>query len=225
VLEDGRVTPLGADQYETEVDVFIIAATNRGLPERIRNGEFRADLYRRLATLRIHVPPLRERKDNITLTVAQRLELLKQEGYDRKLKKSEEKALLDYDWPGNVRQLIKLLEGTILLDMTMQEAIDEEKELGELVEDADGRASGDALLPASKSEVMTIEELHRLYGRRTWELHENYTAAAEALKARKGKARGSKDGRLGSCASSSGTGIPNNSNCCLSCGRRGPCGN
>ena len=73
VLEDMAVTPEGADEVIANVDVLVIAATNRDLPAMIRITRFRADLFHRLSTLRIAMPPLRDRPDDIDAIVAKTL--------------------------------------------------------------------------------------------------------------------------------------------------------
>ncbi|MFP4499851.1 MAG: sigma-54-dependent transcriptional regulator [Candidatus Hydrogenedentota bacterium] len=187
VIEDGMVTPEGADQPQCNVDVCIFAATNMDLPAMIRRGEFRADLYHRLATLRIHVPPLRERAHDIRTIVDQRLDVLREEGHERTFAADDYAAFQTYPWPGNVRQLIKLVDRAVLLDMTAAEAIAEEQALGELVaydtgaEDAppSGR---NGLWPRTPADVVSLKTVQQHYARRAWELHnQNTTQAARAL--------------------------------------------
>jgi len=181
VLEDGRVTPEGADQYMHEVDVCVIAATNRDLTTEIREGRFRSDLYHRLATLRIHVPPLRERVADIDVIVAERLDVLEKEGYDRRLSRRDLALLKTYNWPGNVRQLIKLVDRTILLNMPMREVLEEEQSLGALEPRAESDP-GDPFLPRTRREVRPLEDIQRLYSKRAFDLFDhNYRAAAQAL--------------------------------------------
>ena len=183
VFEDGWITPEGADRATIQVDVRIIAATNRELPEMVRAGTFRADLYHRLSTLRLCVPPLRERLEDIRTILEERLELLRNEGYPRTLTRNDYAILRDYDWPGNVRQLIKLIERAFYLDMPISEAMEEEKALGGLRAPAETPPSAeDILLPRSQGEVLPLEEVRRRYARRAWDLFgQNYTAAAKAL--------------------------------------------
>ena len=183
VFEDGQVTPEGADRPTEHVDVRIIAATNRELPEMVRAGTFRADLYHRLSTLRLFVPPLREHLEDIHSILDEHLSSLKKEGYQRTLTQNDYQALKGYDWPGNVRQLIKLVERAFYLDMSIPEAIAEEEALGELRVAVDVRPSRDELLlPRTTSEVRTIEEVRSQYAQHVWELFDrNYTATAKAL--------------------------------------------
>jgi len=106
VLQEGEFRPLGSSRPVT-VDVRVIAATNRDLEEDVRSGRFREDLYYRLATIALHVPPLRERPMDIPL-LAQRL----LDSASRALGKASDgftnetlACIAAYRWPGNVRQL------------------------------------------------------------------------------------------------------------------------
>ncbi|MCF8208252.1 MAG: sigma-54 dependent transcriptional regulator [Rhodoferax sp.] len=106
VLQEGEFRPLGSNR-PVNVDVRVIAATNRDLEDDVRTGRFRQDLYYRLATVSLHVPPLRERAMDLAL-LAQRL----LESSNRALGKSVQgfssealACLAAYPWPGNVRQL------------------------------------------------------------------------------------------------------------------------
>jgi transcriptional regulator with PAS, ATPase and Fis domain len=105
-------------QKEVEVDVRIIAATNRDVLADLENGNFRTDLYYRLNVIAIHIPPLRDRKEDLPTLVA---ELLKKLAKDMNLayKPLLEPDALDvasaFDWPGNVRQLGNVLERCLLL--------------------------------------------------------------------------------------------------------------
>jgi two-component system, NtrC family, response regulator AtoC len=98
------------------VDVRIISATNRDLLAEVKQGSFREDLYYRLSVINIHMPPLRERKDDITLLVDHFLQKL-QIGVQRPVQISSEAmdVLKQYDWPGNVRQLEHTIERAIVL--------------------------------------------------------------------------------------------------------------
>jgi two-component system response regulator AtoC len=116
VLEDNEFTRLGG-KHPTKVDVRVIALTNRKLAEAIPLGEFRDDLYFRLSVVKIHIPPLRDRKEDIPLLAAYFLER-----HREALASSVEElspALLDgfvqYDWPGNVRQLENTIRRYLIL--------------------------------------------------------------------------------------------------------------
>ncbi len=109
-LQEREVIPVGATEA-VPVDVRIIAATNRDLEEDIRRGRFRSDLYYRLNVIALHLPPLRERREDIPLLAQHFLErMAKGEGHPRTLSEASMKTLMDYDWAGNVRELENALE-------------------------------------------------------------------------------------------------------------------
>lgn len=116
VIEDRRVRRVGGDR-ELEVDVQIIAATNRDLETRIAQGEFRADLYHRLAVFRLEVPPLRERKEDLQDLLPAFIEEFNVRSGQRveTVSPSVMRRLSDYVWPGNVRELRNLVERCVLL--------------------------------------------------------------------------------------------------------------
>ncbi len=101
-LETGEIQSVGAHDEIAPRGRRVIAATNRNLPERVAAGEFREDLLYRLRVIHIHVPPLRERRDDIPLLVAH---LLKRT--ERTMEVSEDAMILlqRYRWPGNIREL------------------------------------------------------------------------------------------------------------------------
>jgi two-component system response regulator HupR/HoxA len=105
-LQEGEFRPLGSSRSVT-VDVRVIAATNRDLEEDVRTGRFREDLYYRLATIPLHVPPLRERPMDLPLLARRLLETTARaldkpaEGIDA----AAMEGLAAYTWPGNVREL------------------------------------------------------------------------------------------------------------------------
>jgi DNA-binding NtrC family response regulator len=123
-LQEHEIRPVGAARSK-EVDVRVIAATNRDLQRMVDEGKFREDLWYRMNTVRIVMPPLCERRDDIPLLA--QFFLNKYNGrYNRevKLMKSGEKELQDYTWPGNVRQLQHIIERlTILSDRIDGEAV------------------------------------------------------------------------------------------------------
>ncbi|MDI9854344.1 nitric oxide reductase transcriptional regulator NorR [Comamonas sp. 17RB] len=105
-LQNGEIQRLGADQPR-KVDVRIIAATNRALNEQVRDGGFRADLFHRLSVYPLHVPPLRERGDDVLLLAGRFLELNRSRLGLRSLRLTSDAqlAMRRYAWPGNVREL------------------------------------------------------------------------------------------------------------------------
>jgi len=116
-LQEHEIRPVGASRSK-EVDVRVIAATNRDLQRLVDDGKFREDLWYRMNTVRIVMPPLCERRDDIPMLAT--FFLNKYNGrYNRevRLMQSGERALQDYTWPGNVRQLQHVIERlTILAD-------------------------------------------------------------------------------------------------------------
>jgi len=116
VLQDREFEPIGCDK-KIEVDVRIVAATNRILDDAVRAGDFRSDLLYRLNVFPIHVPPLRERKGDIPLLVTFLLQ-----NFARKLGKQVEhvpedvmQRLMVYLWPGNIRELQNVIERGVIL--------------------------------------------------------------------------------------------------------------
>ncbi|KAF1711482.1 sigma-54-dependent Fis family transcriptional regulator [Pseudoxanthomonas kalamensis DSM 18571] len=116
VLQTGEVERLGDDRSR-KVDVRLIAATNVDLQQAIAMGRFRADLYYRLATYPVTIPPLQERRSDIPMLAASLLEKY-QEAYGKKVQGISERgmhALLAHSWPGNVRELENMIERAVLL--------------------------------------------------------------------------------------------------------------
>ena len=142
VLQNRSVTKVG-DTKAVPVDIRLICATNKNIEEMVRNGEFREDLYYRINTMHIQLPPLRERQDEI-LPLAELFIERYAEKYHRKvagLSDGAREELLHYHWNGNIRELqnciekaIILSEGTVLeagdfnLPLSAAEAVQEEEE-------------------------------------------------------------------------------------------------
>ncbi len=116
VLEEGEIERLGG-QKPRRVDVRIIAATNGDLEQRVRDGSFRSDLYYRLNAFQVMIPPLRERKEDISplakhfLAKHNAIHAKKLRGFTDKAKR----ALLSYAWPGNIRELQNMVERGVIL--------------------------------------------------------------------------------------------------------------
>jgi len=128
-LQDGEVKRLGATQAR-QVDVRIIAATNRNLIDEVGEGAFREDLFYRLAVGVIKLPPLRERVGDVSLLIDQFLEQINKEGVNepgykhKKLSASAKNLLLQHPWPGNVRELQNTLTRAAI--WSVNETLDEE---------------------------------------------------------------------------------------------------
>jgi two-component system response regulator AtoC len=118
VLQEREFERVG-DSNSIKVDVRVIAATNSDLMKMVANGEFREDLYYRLNVIPVHVPPLRERKDDIPLLVQHFVEKLGREGGGSRgtkavtVSQDAMRRLMAYDWPGNVRQLENAIERAV----------------------------------------------------------------------------------------------------------------
>jgi transcriptional regulator with GAF, ATPase, and Fis domain len=114
-LQDREVRPIGA-RRACQVDVRVIAATNKNLREAIARGEFRADLYDRLREIVVEVPPLRERREDIPLLIEHFLGMASaRHGRPRPALRPEAwRALKGHDWPGNVRELEHTLSSVVI---------------------------------------------------------------------------------------------------------------
>src|SRR5579863_7516313 len=117
VLQEGKVRPVGSNE-ETEIDVRVIAASNKDLDKAIAAGEFREDLFDRLSFIPILLPPLRERREDIPLMARAFLERFRK-SMDKTVEgvSPEAMSLLEsYDWPGNVRELENTMERSVALE-------------------------------------------------------------------------------------------------------------
>ncbi|MCD4676272.1 MAG: sigma-54 dependent transcriptional regulator [Desulfobacula sp.] len=117
VLQSGEFSPLGSD-YEFKTDVWVIAATNHDLEESIYNKTFREDLFYRLNIIKIDIPPLRKRKEDIAPLIEYYFRLYKSEYPDNHGSKPDSDTLAklcNYPWPGNVRQLQNCIKKQMVL--------------------------------------------------------------------------------------------------------------
>ncbi|WP_456402713.1 sigma-54-dependent transcriptional regulator [Persephonella sp.] len=115
VLQENEIKPLGSNKPK-KIDVRFIAATNRDLKKMIEEGKFREDLYYRINVIPIHIPPLRERKEDIIPLSSFFIQKYCSK-YGLKLKKLSDEAvskLMEYDFPGNVRELENIIERAVL---------------------------------------------------------------------------------------------------------------
>ncbi|WP_461247990.1 sigma-54-dependent transcriptional regulator, partial [Treponema sp. R6D11] len=126
VLQEKKFERVGGEKT-LEVDVRIIAATNKDLKAEIEKGNFREDLYFRLNVVNILVPPLRERKDDIPLLAASFLKEFSQEN-GKKIEGIHEKArsrLYSYEWPGNIRELRNCIESAVVMCQSNMITVDD----------------------------------------------------------------------------------------------------
>jgi two-component system NtrC family response regulator len=122
VLENNTFRRLGSTR-DTKVDVRLVAATNRDLFQLSKKGLFREDLFYRLNVFPVHVPPLRERKEDIPLLAEHFLKRITHPGREtRDLAPSTLEILTRYDWPGNIREFLNVIESAVIMseDSTIQ---------------------------------------------------------------------------------------------------------
>ncbi|MDR2746289.1 MAG: sigma-54 dependent transcriptional regulator [Treponema sp.] len=173
-LQERKFERVGGEET-IEVDVRLVTATNKDLKEEIEKGNFREDLYYRLNVVNIHVPPLRERKDDLPLLITAFLREFAEEN-GKRLEGIDDKArsaLYSYDWPGNIRELRNCMESAVV--MTQGPVISLE-DLPPTV-----RAQNDSSwirIPLGS----TLEEAERIVIRDTLSAHKgNKSKAAEVL--------------------------------------------
>src|SRR6476661_3354934 len=121
VLQEGKVRPVGSNE-ESDVDVRIIAATNKDFEKEIAEGRFREDLYYRLSVIPIQVPALRERREDIPLLARHFLESFRKtmEKPINGISPEAMRQLESYDWPGNVRELENTMERAVALESSSE---------------------------------------------------------------------------------------------------------
>lgn len=126
VLQEREVQRLGS-QKPIKIDVRIVSATNANLHKQIEAGEFREDLYYRLNTIPVAIPPLRERKEEI-LDIANKVleDNCEKYGFEPKsFDEASQEALLEYRWPGNIRELVSVVERATIMSETESISSDE----------------------------------------------------------------------------------------------------
>ncbi|HHN66164.1 MAG TPA: sigma-54-dependent Fis family transcriptional regulator, partial [Nitrospirae bacterium] len=115
VLQEREIERLGSNR-KIKVDFRLVCSTNRDLKEEVKKGNFREDLYYRINVVEIKVPPLRERKDDIPLLIAEFLrEFCERENKNLTLNETVMGILENYHWPGNIRQLKNVIERAVVL--------------------------------------------------------------------------------------------------------------
>jgi two-component system NtrC family response regulator len=155
VLQDRTFEVLGSS-LRREVDVRVVSATNRSLPDMVARGEFREDLLYRINLITIHLPPLRERPDDIPLLAGRFLQAATA-AYRREsvaLTPAAARWLQAQPWPGNVRQLQQAVERAVLVDTRDRLDVESFTDLAA----APGRETGDSLPDVG---AMTIDEIER----------------------------------------------------------------
>jgi two-component system response regulator FlrC len=166
-LETGEIERVGGHD-NIPVDLRIVTATNQKLMEHIEKGRFRQDLYYRINTFTIVLPPLRERQEDLLPLAQNFLDLIaaRRGGPRKRLSRTAERVLLDHDWPGNIRELRNVMERAAVLtggSMIEAEVFPEEiKDKGNHI--IVGRADGPeppVALPHTPARIVSLEELER----------------------------------------------------------------
>ncbi|HYH83090.1 MAG TPA: sigma-54 dependent transcriptional regulator [Longimicrobium sp.] len=182
-LEERQVTRVGSNK-PVEVDVRVVAATNRPLERLAADGGFREDLLYRLRVIALHLPPLRERREDVPAIALHFLgEMAARHGRPvRGLGEGARRALLAYEWPGNVRELRNAIERAVVL------AEGGEIEVGDLPPQLLASAAPlgpvDAALadlPFAEARERAVDAFERAYLQAALERHGNVSAAARAL--------------------------------------------
>ncbi len=155
-IQEREINRIGSSQV-IKVDVRILAATNEDLADAVRRGAFREDLFYRLSVVPIHLPPLRERKEDIPLLVDHFLQK-----YNKRAKKKIAgvsaralKALKEYDWPGNIRELENTIERAVVL--TRGDGIDLEDVMYH------GISAGATAVGSASGKLQTLEGMEKEY--------------------------------------------------------------
>jgi DNA-binding NtrC family response regulator len=121
VIQEREVNRIGSSKA-IKVDVRILAATNANLADAVREGKFREDLFYRLSVVPLHLPPLRERKEDIPLLIEHFVQKYNKRAKKNIISISDEakKALMEYEWPGNIRELENTIERAVVLSKGKQ---------------------------------------------------------------------------------------------------------
>lgn len=180
VLEERTVRRLGG-RDDIPIDVTVIATTNRDLAQAVRNSSFRKDLFYRLSAFYLHIPPLRERREDIIILAEHFLQFFSTR-YNKKMFRgfapSVQQILESYSWPGNVRELKNLVERIVVLE-NAEEIVPEHlpnwllEKPGEQLS-----AKGGFILPA---DGISLEDLERDLIKQALERAQNNKAAAKLL--------------------------------------------
>lgn len=177
VLDTGSVSRVGEEEKEREVDVRIIAATNKNLLAMVHTGEFREDLYYRLADVTFRLPPLRDRRGDLGLLINKLLVKInhdsrKEQGYiNKKLSTGAKNLLLSHPWPGNVRELQSTLRRAVF--WSDEQTITKANMQASIQSQSSVFPKNDEILNRSIEEGVVLEEIidevKTHYLKRAWE--------------------------------------------------------
>jgi transcriptional regulator with PAS, ATPase and Fis domain len=177
VLEDKVVRPLGANQSE-KIDTRVVSASNRNLDQWVRDGKFRQDLYYRLNVIRIELPALRQRRDDIPLLVDHFIRKFA-EGAKHEVEGIHPEALAalkSHDWPGNIRELEHTIERAVLLGKETLIGLED------LPPHFAARGECELVVGQALAKQLTLRDFEREYiGRVLESTHGNKTEAARIL--------------------------------------------
>ena len=160
VIQEKEIRKIGGDEY-IPVDVRIMSATNQNIPDLIEKGLFRRDLYYRINLLAIHIPPLRERRDDIPLIFKRFVEKKSKalNIVEPMVEKEAMDSLKKYSWPGNIRELRNVAERAVIFSLSKNITLDTIREI-----DLDEREETKDLPEIKgKEKAKTSEELYREY--------------------------------------------------------------
>ncbi|MFH1130180.1 MAG: sigma-54 dependent transcriptional regulator [Pseudomonadota bacterium] len=179
-IQEGEVRPVGANK-PINVDVRVIAATNMDLEQMSKAGAFRQDLYYRLNVVRIEIPPLRERKEDIPL-LAHHFLLKHQIAVGKEFDGIDGRVLnrlSRFSWPGNVRELENAIERAVVMGRGDVIGIED---LPPEIMGIDGGAVDEDLteLPFSEAKTIAVQRFERVYLAKLMQLHRTVSAAAKA---------------------------------------------
>lgn len=159
VIQEKEIRKIGGDEY-IPVDVRIMSATNQNIPDLIEKGLFRRDLYYRINLLAIHIPPLRERRDDIPLIFKRFVEKKSKalNIVEPMVEKEAMDSLKKYSWPGNIRELRNVAERAVIFSLSKNITLDTIREI-----DLDEREKTEEVPSLVKEKAKTPEELYREY--------------------------------------------------------------
>jgi transcriptional regulator with PAS, ATPase and Fis domain len=179
VLQDAEFTKLGSNK-RIEVDVRVVAATNRDLEKMLETGDFREDLYYRLKVIPVHLPPLRARTEDIPVLANHFIAMFNKEfkKNTRGLTDDAIRRLVSYGWPGNVRELRNVIERAMILENKDYLGVDDLP--SEILDNARSGANGCPFhLPDGGYALESIER--EMVRQALEQTHGNQTRAARLL--------------------------------------------
>jgi len=175
VIQEREVTRIGSSK-PIKVDVRILAATHENLADCVNEGKFREDLFYRLSVVPLHLPSLKERKEDIQLLIDHFLNKYTRGARKQinSIKSDVLKALMQYDWPGNIRELENTIERAVVLSKN------EEIGLEDLV--YHGISAGTSLLRPVDGKYRNLEEIEKEYIKTVFQVHHrNKSLTAKVL--------------------------------------------